>query len=82
MAIWADPISVAGLIIDWLIMAREQLVSWLELARYKPSWLIIKRVGSLLNESSSSRAINERVERASEFRVFRPTLSPTPFSLF
>ena len=33
MAIWADPISVAGLIIDWLIMAREQLVSWLELAR-------------------------------------------------
>ena len=73
MAIWADPISVAGLIIDWLIMAREQL----ELARYKPSWLIIKRVGSLLNESSSSRAINERVERASEFRVFRPTLSIT-----
>jgi len=42
MAIWADPISVSGLIIDWLIMAHEQLVSWLELARYKPSWLIIK----------------------------------------
>jgi hypothetical protein len=56
-------------------MARERLASRLELAHYKTSWLIKKRAGSLYNESSSSRAINERVERVSEFRVFRPALT-------
>ena len=40
----ADPILVASIIIDWLVMAREQLTSWLELACYKTSWLVIKRV--------------------------------------
>ena len=40
----AKSILVANMIIDWLVMAREQLTSWLELARYKTSWLVIKRV--------------------------------------
>ena len=30
--------------LSWLVMAREQLASQLELAYYKASWLVIKRV--------------------------------------
>jgi hypothetical protein len=37
-----EPILVANMIIDWIVMAREQLTSWLELACYKSSWVIIK----------------------------------------
>jgi len=33
----AEPILVASIIIDWFVMAREQLTSW----------LVIKRAGSL-----------------------------------
>jgi len=33
--------------LSWLVMAREQLASQLELAHYKASWLVIKRAGSL-----------------------------------
>ena len=33
--------------LSWLVMAREQLTSQLELAHYKASWLVIKRGGSL-----------------------------------
>jgi hypothetical protein len=56
--------------LPWLILAHERLVSWIEL----------DRAGSLTkksNEPSLSRATNERVERASELRVFRLGLGPT-----
>jgi len=57
----AEPILVTSMILDWLVMAREQLTSW----------LVIKR------ESSSSRPINERVERA-KLQVFCPALAKEP----
>ena len=49
--------------------------------------LLINRAGSLIknsNELSSIRATNERVERASELRVFRPSLLMTwlPYKIF